>query len=55
VLTHLSAVDRNDYLVYNQKTGVLSFDPDGKGSTKQIPILQFAAGFNLTAQNVTVL
>jgi len=42
------AKDKNDYIVYNKKTGVLSYDADGSGSKyKLVEFAQVKAGLDL--------
>jgi Ca2+-binding RTX toxin-like protein len=36
------AKDKNDYLVYNKKTGVLSYDKDGSGTGGDVEIAKFS-------------
>lgn len=36
------ARDRDDYIVYNRKTGVLSYDADGSGRGRAVEIAQFS-------------
>ncbi|MGO4574099.1 hypothetical protein [Microvirga sp. 2TAF3] len=42
------AKDKNDYLVYNKKTGTLSYDVDGSGSGKAVQIAVLKKGLALT-------
>lgn len=42
------AKDKNDYLVYNKKTGILSYDADGSGSGKAVQIAVLKKGLALT-------
>ena len=49
--------DGNDYIVLNQATGVLSYDPDGgAGSAAMTTIATLQAGFEkLGAENIFVI
>lgn len=48
------AADGDDYLVYNQKQGILFFDADGNGAIQQTQIAKLTSGLALTPQNVVV-
>ena len=49
------AKDKNDYIVYNKKTGVLSYDPDGSGAKKAIEFAKVKAKLNLKASDFLVI
>ncbi|WP_198599123.1 hypothetical protein, partial [Escherichia coli] len=42
------AQDKNDYIVFNKKTGVLSYDADGSGSKAAVEFAQVTKGLALT-------
>jgi hypothetical protein len=49
------AKDKNDYLVYNKKTGVLSYDADGSGSAKAVEIAKLTKNLKLTQDDFFVV
>jgi Ca2+-binding RTX toxin-like protein len=49
------AVSSNDYLLYNQKTGVLSYDADGSKSGAQVEIAKFKPGTALTYNDMFII
>jgi hypothetical protein len=49
------AKDKNDYLVYSKKTGVLSYDVDGFGSAKAVEIAKLAKNLKLTQDDFFVV
>ncbi|MCG7392385.1 calcium-binding protein [Microvirga sp. ACRRW] len=49
------AKDKNDYLVYNSKTGALSYDADGSGKGAAIKIAQLPKGLAMTAADFIVI
>ena len=49
------AKDKDDYLVYNKKTGILSYDADGLGSKAAIEIAQLKKGLALKASDFFVI
>jgi serralysin len=51
-----AAKDKNDRFIYNNVTGALFFDADGrKGGFAQVQIAQLSAGLNMTSQNIYVM
>lgn len=40
--------DANDHILYNKKTGILSYDPDGSGAARPVEFAKFKAGLALT-------
>lgn len=49
------AQDRNDYIIYNKKTGVLSYDKDGSGSAKPVEFAQLKKGLALQYHDFYVI
>lgn len=49
------AKDKNDYLVYNKKTGVLSYDADGSGKGQAVEIASLKKGLKMTAADFFVI
>ncbi|WP_201865142.1 calcium-binding protein [Microvirga soli] len=49
------ADDGNDYIIYNKKTGVLSYDVDGSGSKQAIEIAQLSKNLNMTYKDLFVI
>ena len=49
------ATSSNDYLLYNQTTGILYYDPDGSKSADQVQIAQLAAGAALSYHDVFII
>ena len=43
------AKDKNDYIVYDKKTGILSYDADGSGSGKAVEFAKLAKNLKLTS------
>jgi Ca2+-binding RTX toxin-like protein len=48
------AKDRNDYLIYNKKTGVLSYDADGSGSKEAVEFARLSKNLKLTYKDFFV-
>ncbi|MBB3020573.1 Ca2+-binding RTX toxin-like protein [Microvirga lupini] len=53
--TGTKASDKNDYVVYNKKTGVLSYDADGSGKGKAIEFAQVKKGLALSHLDIFVI
>ena len=49
------AKDKDDYLVYNKKTGILSYDADGSGAGKAVEIAKLSKNLKLTAADFFVV
>lgn len=49
-----SASDANDRFIYNQNTGTLFFDEDGKGKTEQVKLATLSTGLAMTNADISV-
>ncbi|GEO13122.1 cadherin domain-containing protein [Microvirga aerophila] len=49
------AKDKNDYVVYNKKTGVLSYDADGSNAGKAVEIAKLARNLKLTQDDFFII
>ena len=49
------AKDKNDYLIYNKKTGVLSYDADGVSKGQAIEFAQLKKGLSLTYKDFFII
>jgi VCBS repeat-containing protein len=49
------AKDKNDYIVYNNKTGVLSYDADGSGKGKAVEFAQLSRNLKMTEKDFFVI
>ena len=49
------AKDKDDYLVYNNKTGVLSYDADGSGSKAAVAVATLKKGLKMTYADFFVI
>ena len=49
------AKDKNDYIVYNDKTGVLSYDADGSGKGKAVEFAQLSSISEMTAADFFII
>lgn len=51
----VAAITPDQHIIYNQSTGVVSYDADGSGSGAAIAVAQLKAGTALTAQDIKVV
>ena len=49
------AKDKNDYIVYNLKTGVLSYDADGSGKGKAVEFAQLSRNLKMNEKDFFVI
>jgi len=49
------ARDKDDYLIYNKKKGILSYDADGSGAGKAVEIAKLSKNLKLTADDFFVI
>lgn len=49
------ARERDDYLIYNKKTGVLSYDADGSGSKEAVEFAQLSKNLKLTYKDFFII
>jgi parallel beta-helix repeat protein len=49
------ADDSNDYIIYNKKTGVVSYDADGSGKSRAVEFAQIKKGLALTHNDFFVV
>jgi VCBS repeat-containing protein len=49
------AKDKNDYIVYNSKTGVLSYDADGSGKGKAVEFAQLSRNLKMTEKDFFII
>jgi Ca2+-binding RTX toxin-like protein len=54
-VTGSRARERDDYLIYNKKTGVLSYDADGSGSKQAVEFAQLSKNLSLTYKDFFVI
>lgn len=48
------AHDSNDRIIYNSKNGIVSYDPDGTGAEKALPIVNIGKGRKMSAHDFWV-
>jgi Ca2+-binding RTX toxin-like protein len=49
------AKDKNDYVIYNDKTGVLSYDADGSGRGKAVEFAELSKKLPMTHKDFFVI
>ena len=49
------AQDSNDFLIYNKKTGVLSYDKDGSGKAQAVEIAILSKNLKMTYLDFMVI
>jgi len=49
------AKDKDDYIIYSKKTGVLSYDADGSGKGQAVEFVQLKKGLAMTYKDVFVI
>jgi Ca2+-binding RTX toxin-like protein len=49
------AQDKNDFVLYNNKTGMLSYDADGSGRGKAVEIAQLSKNLKLTFNDIFIV
>jgi Ca2+-binding RTX toxin-like protein len=49
------ATDQNDHLVYNRKTGVLSYDKDGSGKAAAVEIAKFSNKASISEKDFFII
>jgi len=54
-VTGTKAKERDDYLIYNNKTGVLSYDADGSGSKESVEFAQLSKNLKLTYKDFFII
>ncbi len=54
-ITGTAAKERDDYLIYNKKTGVLYYDADGSGSGRAVEVVKLAKYLGLTYSDFLVV
>jgi Ca2+-binding RTX toxin-like protein len=54
-VTGTKAREKDDYLIYNKKTGVLSYDADGSGSKEAVEFAQLSKNLKLTYKDFFVI
>ena len=54
-VTGTKAREKDDYLIYNKKTGVLSYDSDGSGSKEAVEFAQLSKNLKLAYKDFFVI
>lgn len=50
-----AAKDADDHIIFNPATGILSYDPDGKGGTEQVAFVELLGGASVQASDFLVI